>query len=565
MSDPTAPEGKPEPVGAVLPEQAAAGGGTRRTAVVVLVALVVSALLGGGAFAVYTVFFNGGPRPADVLPDSTVAVLSIDLDPSAGQKIEALKTLRKFPRLQDDLGLNPTDDLRKFIVEKALDCEGIDFEEDVKPWIGKRAAVAAVDLGGDVPVPVLALQITDQKKADVGFEELATCAEQDLGYLVGPDYLIASDTGEHAQAVLAAGKQKSLADTAKYAKWTDAAGDQGVINFYLADRAADYLVDGLEALAGEFAGFGGALGSSQGSSQGSFSYDGGGLAGESAPAADTCPDATEDPFAVLKDQLADFDGLAGAIRFADGGMELAIATSGIGQFGAQYSVGKEIGSLPADTALATGFSIPKDYARDLVDQLTCGVSDEDVNLVAEVEAATGLELPGDLADLLGSAITFSVGGDAPPNLDQVKGPDDLPFALALHGDTGRIKAVIAKIEKHLGTTLEEQFGTGVQTSDSLLVVSPSTGYADLLLNKGGLAESEDFQDAVPEAEKSAAIFYLAFDSGWRTALLDLAREQGLGADDLTGADQNTEPLKSLGISTWVEDGTSHILLKLATR
>lgn len=558
MSDPTVPDPVPQPAEAGPP--APAGRGTRRTALVVLVALVVSALLGGGAFAVYTVFFNSGPRPADVLPDSTVAVLSIDLDPSAGQKIEALKTLRKFPRLQEDLGLDPTDDLRQFIVEKALDCEGIDFETDVKPWIGKRAAIAAVDLGGDAPVPVLALQITDQKKADAGFEDLATCAEQDLGYLVGTDYLIASDTGEHAQAVLAAGKQKSLADTAKYQTWTDAAGDQGVLNFYLADRAADYLIDGLEALAGEVAGFGGAFGGTD-----SFSYEGGGLAGQSAPAAATCPDVSDDPFAVLKDQLDDFDGLAGAVRFADGGMELSVATSGIGQFGTQASVGEEIGSLPADTAMAAGFSIPQDYARDLVDQLTCGAGDGGEDLVAEAEAATGLQLPEDLADLLGSAVTFSVGGDAPADLDRVSGPADLPLALALHGETGRIEAALAKIEKHRGADLEEQFGASVQASDSLLVVSGSAAYADLLLGAGGLGDSEEFQEAVPEAEKSVAIFYLDFDSAWRTALLDLAGGLGLGADDLAIADENTKALKSLGVSTWVEDGASHVLVKLATR
>lgn len=583
MSDPNAPQSPQqsegveptEPTVALPVEDAApaeaSGSGKRRTAIVVLVALVVSAVLGGGAFAVYKVFFSGGPRPAEVLPDSTVAVLSIDLDPSAGQKIEALQTIRKFPQLKEDLGLDPSDDLRKFIVDEAFGCDDLDFDTDVKPWIGKRAAVAAVDLGDEIPVPVLALQITDQKKADAGFEDLVECAETDLGYVVGEDYLIASDNAEHAQAVLVSGQRDSLADDEQYQKWTDAAGDQGVVNFYVGKRASEYLIDGLEGLASEFgveegseSGFGEEFSEEDFSEE--FGFESDGMAGESAPPAadDDCAAESANPFDAFTEQLKDFDGLAGSLRFADGGMELSVATSGFDQIASTATVGKQIGSLPADTALAAGFGVPADYAKDLVEQLTCA-SDPENDLVAQAEEETGLDLPEDLATLLGSALTFSVGGDAPSDLSAVDGFDDLPLGLAIHGDTSKIEDVIAKVEEHLGKSLEDELDAGVTTSDSVLVVSPSTDYADTLLGKGGLGSSDDFQDAVPEADKSAAILYLDFDSGWRDALLDLARGEGASESDLELADENTKPLKSLGISTWVEDGASHILLKLATR
>lgn len=565
MSDPNVPENLPHPDGSEsavpfeeAPVKVRRG---RRTAVVALVALFVSAVLGGGAFAVYTAFFDGGPQPAEVLPTSTVAVLSIDLDPSAGQKIEALKSIRKFPRLKEDLGLDPTDDLRKFIVEEAIGCDGVDFDDDVKPWIGKRAAVAAVDLGDDTPVPVLALQITDQEKADAGFEKLVECAEEDLGYVVGPEYLIASDSAEHAQAVLASGEQKSLADDATYQKWTEEAGERGVVNFYLAKRASDYVIDGLESLSDEFLGFGGGDAFEE-----SFPDDGG-FAGESAPPAadEDCSDALEDPFAALKDQLEDFDGLAGTVRFADGGMELAVAVSGLTQIAAEESVGEEIGALPADTALAAGFAVPKGYAEDLVAQLSCGAESGGPDLIAEAEEATGLDLPDDLTTLLGSALTLSVGGDAPDDLAGIESLADLPLGLALHGDAPGIEAVVTKIEESLGATLEDLIGTGIESSDSIVVLSPDEDYAGTLLGTGGLATSDEFRAAVPEAERSAAVFYLDFGSEWRTALLDLALSQGASASDVQVAEENTEPLKSLGISSWAEGDASHILLKLSTR
>lgn len=543
--------------------------GKRRTAIVVLVALAVSAALGGGAFAVYQVFFNGGPRPAEVLPASTVAVLSIDLDPSAGQKIEALQTLRKFPQLKEDLGLDPSDDLRKFIVEDLVGCEDLDFEADVAPWIGKRAAVAAVDLGGDEPVPALALQISDQMRADVGFERLAECAEVDLGYVTGEDYLIASDTSEHAQAILASGNQASLADDAKYQRWTEEAGDQGVVNFYVSKRASDYLIEGLEGLSSDFGGLFGDEGGvgDDGFSGDEFEFDfdsPGGMAGESAPAAVDCAQESTDPFDALTEQLEDFDGLAGTIRFADGGMELSVATSGLDQIASTATVGEQIGSLPADTALAAGFGVPGDYAEDLVEQLSCATG-TDQDLVAQFEEETGLDLPEDLTALLGSALTLSVGGDAPEDLSLVEGLADLPLALAVHGDAEKIQDVIERVEEHLGTSLEEDFDASITSSDSLLVLSPSDDYADALLGKGGLGSSADFRAAVPEAEKSAGILYLDFDSEWREALLDLLRNEGVSGSDVEIAEENSEPLKSLGVSTWVEDGASHILLKLATR
>ena len=120
------------------------------------VAVAVVAVLGGGAYAAYAFLSGGGPQPADVLPASTVAVVSVDLDPSAGQKIAAIKSIRRFPALKKSLGLHPDDDLRKFIFDKLVheaDCPDLDFGQDVKPWLGKRAAFALVDLDEHDPTP----------------------------------------------------------------------------------------------------------------------------------------------------------------------------------------------------------------------------------------------------------------------------------------------------------------------------------------------------------------------------------------------------------------------------
>lgn len=526
----------------------------RRGAVITGVAVVLVALIGGGAYAAWQVLSGGGPQPDEALPDSTIAMVSIDLDPSASQKIEAIKTLRKFPALKETLGLDTKDDLRRWIFEKAVgeeSCDGVSYSDDVEPWIGERAAVAAVDLGGDEPVPAVALAVTDPDGARKGLQDVLDCADGDdeVFFAVGEDYLIASDTEEHAEAVLAAGKKKPLADDTTYQDFEDKVGDRGVVSFYVSSRAVDLLVDV----------FGEELGSGfdEELDEGTF--------GESAPptaARAAEDDCSEDPAELLKDQFKDFKGLAGTIRFADSGMELAVVGTGVDQ-GSGASAGKQVGSLPSDTAIALGFAVPDDYAEQFVDNAQAGLCELGDDLVGELEAETGLSLPEDLQTLLGTALTLSIGDDVPQHLADIEDFSELPVGVAVHGDGEAVQNVIAKIEDAVGGRLAD-VGIGAKTSEDRLVLSTSEDYADALLEKGSLGEESAFRDAVPEAAKSFFILYLDFDSKLRDTLVQLAEDEGADDDLVRDLRENSDPLRSLGISAWQDGEDSHVLLKIAT-
>ena len=136
--------------------------------------------VGVGAWAAYN-FLTTGPQPAEALPAKTLGYVSIDLDPSGGQKIEALQTLNKFPAFKDYVGINADDDLRKEIFSRIQDeahCDAIDYADDIEPWLGDRAAFAAVDLGGDDPDPVFVLQVKDADKADAGLDTIKDCGRR---------------------------------------------------------------------------------------------------------------------------------------------------------------------------------------------------------------------------------------------------------------------------------------------------------------------------------------------------------------------------------------------------
>jgi hypothetical protein len=182
---PEGPQGGPEYLergsGYPLP----AGSTRRRNRKPLLIAggAVALGLVGGGVWAA-TALLGTGAQPAEALPASTLGYASIDLDPSAAQKIEAFQMLRKFPAIKDELGLASGDDLRKKLfdaIQAQVNCPDLGYRVDIEPWIGNRAAVAAVDTGADLPTPVLVLQVTDADKADAGLGKIRSCATSATG------------------------------------------------------------------------------------------------------------------------------------------------------------------------------------------------------------------------------------------------------------------------------------------------------------------------------------------------------------------------------------------------
>ena len=69
--------------------------------------------VGGGAAWAASSLLDTGDQPAQALPAGTIGYLSVDLDPSGAQKVEAIQTLRKFPAFADQVDLDTDDDLRE--------------------------------------------------------------------------------------------------------------------------------------------------------------------------------------------------------------------------------------------------------------------------------------------------------------------------------------------------------------------------------------------------------------------------------------------------------------------
>jgi hypothetical protein len=489
------------------------------------VGLVAAGAVAVGAWGV-SQLTGGGPGAASVLPADTLAYLSIDLDPSAGQKIEAIKTIKKFPALDEELDLSSRDDIREWVVETLVDdgsCEGLDYNDDVKPWIGEKAGVAAVPNEEHIADPVFAIQVSDEQKAEDGVAAVfAACDDsEDFGLAFHDGYMIVAETDELAAAVVSDAKKGSLADSSAYQTATERVGDLGIITFYASPELPKAFSEGAEE-----------------------------LFGTGATITDT---ALEDPY-------ASFEGAAGTVRFDDGGVEVAVAAAGLsGLEGSAEPT--SVTDLPETTVAALGFSVPEGWTRELEARLREALGAEIYEEgLSQLERESGLTLPEDLETLLGNGLVFALDGTTDfEALAESEDPSGLKAGFRVDANEDDVRRIVTALERLAGTPEGEHL-LEVKGADGRAAVGFEAAYLDALLAGGDLGSSDSFRKAVADAEKANAVLYVDFDAAdnWLVGLIE----------DLSGGDQdavaNAEPLDAVGVSSWVDGDTGHFVLRLST-
>jgi len=530
---PTGPEYLEQGGGGPVPPSETGGNG-RRTALVAGGAVVLLAAAGAGTWAAMT-FLGGGAQPSEALPAGTLAYASVDLDPSGAQKIEALRTLNKFPAIKKELGLDADDDVRRKIFEEIFDtCDDVSYADDVEPWLGSTFAVAAVEAGEEKPSPVGVLEVTDSGAAETGLAKLAKCSEDDSGFTVDGDWAFLAETDDIVQQV--ADGEGSLSDDADYQRWTDEVGDPGIVTMYAAPDAGPLMAD---LMADEM-----------------------GIQGASASGDGVAQPAVAVPASPLPEQmrkaLEDFGGAAATVRFADGAAELEFAADVPQQQGmlvpAEGANVDLVEGLPDDTAVAVGASLPEGWADRLVEQLgSAGIPPEQVEQgLAMAEQQTGLSLPEDLETLLGEQFAVALSGDLDiETLMNSADPSGLPLGVKVRGDSAAIEEIMGKVGQRSG--MPQMFET--ESSGDVVSWSLSPDFRGSLAEGGSLGETDAYQAVVPDSDEAASVVFVNFRAGdWLSGLTQMDPEAGA----------NVDPLGALGISGRFDDGTSRGLVKLTT-
>lgn len=530
--------------GAPLARQSRRGGGGRKAFVAGAIVVGLAAV-GGGVWAA-TSFLTSGPQPAEALPASTIGYASIDLDPSGGQKIEAFRMLNKFPAFEDKIGLDADDDIKRAIFDRAEvseTCDGLTYGQDIEPWLGDRAAIAAVDLGKAQPTPAAVVQVTDAEAAADGLARIRECAGDDTGgWSITGEWAVLAETQSLAEEIDAETAKATLADDETFQQWTGEVGDAGVLNLYAAPAAGDYLADNLDNFNIPFGPMmGGAGGVGVDSSGNVTSFE------REVPGS---PDLPDEMIAGLRD----FQGMAATLRFDDGALELESvgdATMTKQSYSATDAGDDVLATLPADTAAAVGVGLPDGWAQRLLDQFAgvLGNGQGSDQLVAQAEQWTGLALPEDLETLFGDSTVLAVGNDVDPHAFA-----NSEVGVKVKGDAQAIEGVLDKVRKRIGAPMSEPLHS--RSAGDVVAVGPNDDYLAEIIQDGSLGDSETFRDVVREADQAGAILFVNFDAG--DAWLDALAEGDQEARD------NLEPLKALGISTWQDGDTGHGLIRLTT-
>lgn len=558
---------------------------------------VVALVAGGTVYAASQLRAQHDAGPAAGLPSTTLAYAAIDLDPSAGQKIEALEALRKLPAFTRGMKVDPSVDLRKLMVQGELGKDGcdLDWSKDVSPWLGTDIGGAVVATAHDGPQPVAVVAVKDTAAAKAGLPKLLDCAALPHGLSIRDGWAIVAQNDGIAAGVSRAAKSSALGDDTDFKTWVDRTGDPGVATLYASHEAGtslgSYLGKAMSQL-GAFGTFGDAFGgTSAESASGS---------GSVAPAAYVAADPTTpgapgdpaDPFSLLFDlcphpgqgtgsgpggaggapgallreqQVARFQGGAATLRFSGGGFELESATRSAGTKASaapDASAGTtDLTTLPGDTAIALGTAVDPDAVDQAITSFAQGFAQECGStadrVLADAGRLTGLTLPQDISALFGHGGTLSVSGTLDPAaFDSPTVPThDFPVGVRIQGDADQIAGVLSKLP---GASAAQLLATTAGAGQ--VAVGPDADYRSELLKKGDLGGQSAFKDVVPHADDATSTAFVSFDQ----LRAIIARDHSADSETRQVV-KNLEHLSAFGASTWVQDGISHGLVRIATK
>lgn len=493
---------------------------------------------GSGAVFAWQALDGGGTQPHEVLPADAIGYVRLDLDPSAGQKIQAFRLLQKFPLFTEATGITDENvDLRELFIDELASATGcdIDFATDVEPWVGERIGAAMLPPSGDSTEPgyVVALQTGDQENATAAMDRILGCggaggaggAAGAIGRAYVDGYLLLTETQDDADAYAAAAADSSLADNAEFTRAMDLLGEQGIASAWFSGTAMFDTFDG---------------------SAGAFGI-GAGASGNGLPSVEEARGLIDETYR----------SVALSVRFDDRYAELAGVVTGSAY--QALSGGGVDADVPDSTTLFAGSNNTAQYIRDTWDAGLASVPEAE-EMLAQLQDQTGLVLPDDLATALGENLTVAVDAS------------DLDLeALTQYGDFSSIDLGMRVVtdpdafadlwERLQGLAADSGMPLDdlpLQTTDDGYVLATSEDYAAQLLEGGGLADTDAYRTAVGGASEADSVLFLNFDA---------IEEHVLAAagGSLTEAEtQSIEALQAIGLSMQLEEGHMELSLRVTT-
>lgn len=518
-----------------LQPPASGGGATaaRRAPIVVVLAVVMALLLGGGAFAFLTIdplhLFRPGPQAAEGLPADAVVYAGMDLDPTATQKVDALRFLNHFPAFRESAGLPDANaDVRRTLVTKLLEaggCTDLDYTDDVEPWLGQRFGFALMPPTDSQPAPfAIAIQVSDEDRAKGGIDALVACGTRAsgdaeaaaLGVAFSNGYMLLAQTQQEADAYAASADDHSLADDDEFNADIDALGDAGVATMWVDVEAA------VDAFADDALGV--------------------------------------DRFGDLAEMTSSSQRVAATFRFGSDHVE--IATAIFGDTPAVDHDDNPVVRLPDSTVFALSESGGDQRVGQAWDDMLRRSREQSLDLdgeIADFEASSGLSFPDDLETILGRNIMVALDGEG-LTAQSLEGADPtLNLGARFTSDPDKLDAIYDQLLGLVPSGVDESMPFVKKSLDDGLVMASNETYADTLADlDGSLGESDEFRSVIDDGASQEFVLYLNMDAV-KDEIIDSLRSDGTSPDTIA----NIEPLKAFGIAMSVRDGYLHATVRLS--
>ena len=495
--------------------------GARATALTTAVSLV---LVGG----VVTAAIRGGSgnTAADTLaPASTFAFAQVDLSLADDSSSDLSAFLGHFPDSPTRKGKGSIRDRVLRAMLRDSSDPHVDYDKDVKPWLGNHAAVAGwLDDSGKPQVEFL-LQSTNDGAARSSLHR----ADPHLGVAFSHGYAVIGQTQALADAAVHAAGKSSLASSSHFqadlgrlsgrqlvSGWVDAAGAIQAI------RKAGGTANPFDRLPPSM--FGGTKALDQVKGRVVFGVHATKTYVEVA--AQTIDGSGPSAGGVPADMLTNLpDGTIAAAEVANPGKIVSAGWTVLSGVLGAAAFSASSASIGASSAFEGSSTITVNGKTMIVPGgAVIAKPRPTLTIQQQVEKATGLRLPGDAETLLGSAMVISYGGlqgQGVPRIALVTRPADLAAARALAEHARDVIAHNAPLQLAVGS----RGGTD-------LVVASDEVYRAAVEAGGHLGSQPGFTEAMgtlPDRLGFAAYVNLAdivplFSHGQR----DLDRLAGLG-------------------------------------
>src|SRR5205823_945622 len=124
-------------------------------------------------------------KAAALVPQDALAYVSVAVNPSDSQKSDIDGVLAKFPKASK----KTFDGFRDDALTKAVKNLGLDYQGDVKPWLGDELAIAVLPNTPN-PSPVGLIKSKDDGLAKVALEKAAKSPDFDAAYRIVNSYVV---------------------------------------------------------------------------------------------------------------------------------------------------------------------------------------------------------------------------------------------------------------------------------------------------------------------------------------------------------------------------------------